>query len=70
MMTISCVMLFAGIATVYVRYKQVTFLIGEDSSALHRLNYVGLVFGCISSFGMCVVANFQVSVVGPGVDRT
>ncbi|XP_029006310.1 DNA damage-regulated autophagy modulator protein 2b [Betta splendens] len=50
---------FLGIATVYVRYKQVTLLNTEENSTLHRLNYVGLVFGYISSFGMCVVANFQ-----------
>ncbi|XP_017286929.1 DNA damage-regulated autophagy modulator protein 2 [Kryptolebias marmoratus] len=48
-----------GIATVYVRYKQVQALSGEDEVTLQRLNRVGLVFGWISSFGMCVVANFQ-----------
>lgn len=63
-------LLFAGIATVYVRYKQVEFLIGEDKLSLHRLNRLGLVFGWISSFGMCVVANFQVSAAGLGSDHT
>lgn len=58
-------MLFAGIATVYVRYKQVEALTGEDRLTVHRLNRVGLVLGWISSFGMCVVANFQVSAAGP-----
>ncbi|XP_013871511.1 DNA damage-regulated autophagy modulator protein 2b [Austrofundulus limnaeus] len=48
-----------GIATVYVRYKQVEALSGEEEVALRRLNRVGLAFGCVSSFGMCVVANFQ-----------
>uniref|UniRef100_UPI0037E99C51 DNA damage-regulated autophagy modulator protein 2b n=1 Tax=Semicossyphus pulcher TaxID=241346 RepID=UPI0037E99C51 len=50
---------FLGIATVYVRYKQVEALIGEDELRLKRLNRIGLLLGWISSFGMCVVANFQ-----------
>lgn len=50
---------FLGIATVYVRYKQVEALTGEDELRLRRLNSFGLLFGWISSFGMCVVANFQ-----------
>lgn len=45
-----------GMATVYVRYKQVEALTGEDRS---RLNRLGLLLGLGSSFGMCVVANFQ-----------
>lgn len=53
-------------ATVYVRYKQVGALTGEDELKLNRLNRFGLVLGLISSFGMCVVANFQVSAAGPG----
>ncbi|XP_028302715.1 DNA damage-regulated autophagy modulator protein 2-like isoform X2 [Gouania willdenowi] len=50
---------FLGIATVYVRYKQVEALTAEDQLLLRRLNLGGLLLGCISSFGMCVVANFQ-----------
>ncbi|XP_015243519.1 PREDICTED: DNA damage-regulated autophagy modulator protein 2 [Cyprinodon variegatus] len=50
---------FLGIATVYVRYKQVEALIDENDIKLKRLNRLGLVLGWISSFGMCVVANFQ-----------
>ncbi|XP_070816008.1 DNA damage-regulated autophagy modulator protein 2-like isoform X2 [Chaetodon trifascialis] len=50
---------FLGMATVYVRYKQVEALTGEDELRLHRLNRFGLMLGFISSFGMCVVANFQ-----------
>ncbi|KAM4583186.1 DNA damage-regulated autophagy modulator protein 2b [Fundulus diaphanus] len=50
---------FLGIATVYVRYKQVEALIDENEVKLQRLNCLGLVLGWISSFGMCVVANFQ-----------
>ncbi|XP_039972314.1 DNA damage-regulated autophagy modulator protein 2b [Xiphias gladius] len=50
---------FLGIATVYVRYKQVEALTGDDKLRLHRLNRFGLLLGWISSFGMCVVANFQ-----------
>ncbi|XP_026203596.1 DNA damage-regulated autophagy modulator protein 2 isoform X2 [Anabas testudineus] len=54
---------FLGIATVYVRYKQVEALTGEDKLKIHRLNRLGLVLGLISSFGMCVVANFQKTVL-------
>ncbi|XP_031152693.1 DNA damage-regulated autophagy modulator protein 2b [Sander lucioperca] len=50
---------FLGIATVYVRYKQVEALTGEGEFKLNRLNRFGLLLGLISSFGMCVVANFQ-----------
>lgn len=57
-------------ATVYVRYKQVEALIGEDELKLNRLNRFGLLLGWISSFGMCVVANFQVSAAGPGSVHT
>ncbi|XP_043977321.1 DNA damage-regulated autophagy modulator protein 2b [Gambusia affinis] len=49
---------FLGIATVYVRYKQVEALL-DDEVKLQRLNFFGLVFGWMSSFGMCVVASFQ-----------
>ncbi|XP_049893890.1 DNA damage-regulated autophagy modulator protein 2b [Epinephelus moara] len=50
---------FLGMATVYVRYKQVEALTDEGELKLNRLNCFGLVLGLISSFGMCVVANFQ-----------
>lgn len=50
---------FLGMLTVYVRYKQVEALTGETELKLHRLNRIGLLLGLISSFGMCVVANFQ-----------
>ncbi|XP_056129889.1 DNA damage-regulated autophagy modulator protein 2b [Lampris incognitus] len=50
---------FLGMATTYVRYKQVQALTGHGDHKLHNLNHVGLVLGWISSFGMCVVANFQ-----------
>lgn len=50
---------FLGMATVYVRYKQVEALTGEAEIKLNRLNRFGLLLGLISSFGMCVVANFQ-----------
>ncbi|XP_069567331.1 DNA damage-regulated autophagy modulator protein 2b isoform X1 [Brachyistius frenatus] len=49
----------AGVATVYVRYKQVEALTAYDEARLHGLNCAGLALGCVSSFGMCVVANFQ-----------
>uniref|UniRef100_A0A8C7WD84 DNA-damage regulated autophagy modulator 2b n=1 Tax=Oncorhynchus mykiss TaxID=8022 RepID=A0A8C7WD84_ONCMY len=50
---------FLGVATVYVRYKQVQALTDEEESKLHKLNVLGLVLGWTSSFGMCIVANFQ-----------
>uniref|UniRef100_A0A3Q3WYU9 CWH43-like N-terminal domain-containing protein n=1 Tax=Mola mola TaxID=94237 RepID=A0A3Q3WYU9_MOLML len=50
---------FLGMATVYVRYKQVEALTGSDDRRLGRLNRLGLLLGLVSSFGMCVVANFQ-----------
>lgn len=51
-------------ATVYVRYKQVEALIADEGVRLSRLNCVGLLLGLVSSFGMCVVANFQVRATG------
>ncbi|XP_041639078.1 DNA damage-regulated autophagy modulator protein 2b [Cheilinus undulatus] len=50
---------FLGMATVYVRYKQVEALIDDEDVKQRRLNLSGLLLGFISSFGMCVVANFQ-----------
>lgn len=50
---------FLGVATMYVRYKQLQALIDNSETRLHRLNGVGFVLGCGSCFGMCVVANFQ-----------
>ncbi|MBN3303361.1 DRAM2 protein, partial [Amia calva] len=49
---------FLGIATMYVRYKQVEALTRNDDS-VRRWNMAGLVLGVISCFGMCIVANFQ-----------
>lgn len=50
----------AGVATMYVRYKQLQALVDSDDTRLNRLNLLGFVLGCGSSLGMCVVANFQV----------
>ncbi|KAI2642966.1 DNA damage-regulated autophagy modulator 2 [Labeo rohita] len=50
---------FLGVATMYVRYKQLHALVDADDTHLTRLNRVGFVLGCGSSLGMCVVANFQ-----------
>ncbi|XP_077458318.1 DNA damage-regulated autophagy modulator protein 2b [Stigmatopora argus] len=51
---------FLGMATVYVRYKQVEALTSRDDDLLaYRLNRIGLFLGLFSSAGMCVVANFQ-----------
>jgi len=50
--------LFPGIATIYVRYKQVHALNPEESRII-KLNKAGLVLGLLSCFGLSVVANFQ-----------
>lgn len=52
---------FAGLGTMYVRYKQVQALISASESVLQLMNYAGLLLGIFSSVGMCVVANFQVT---------
>ncbi|NWU87695.1 DRAM2 protein, partial [Onychorhynchus coronatus] len=49
---------FLGVATMYVRYKQVGALIPENPGIL-RLNRIGLALGWTSCFGLCVIANFQ-----------
>ncbi|XP_003220625.1 DNA damage-regulated autophagy modulator protein 2 [Anolis carolinensis] len=49
-----------GIATMYVRYRQVRALIPEDHKLL-RLNKMGVVLGMVSCFGLCIIANFQKS---------
>uniref|UniRef100_A0A673I3M0 DNA damage-regulated autophagy modulator protein 2-like n=1 Tax=Sinocyclocheilus rhinocerous TaxID=307959 RepID=A0A673I3M0_9TELE len=48
---------FLGVATMYVRYKQLRALV--DDPRLNLLNLIGFVLGCGSSLGMCVIANFQ-----------
>lgn len=50
---------FLGVATMYVRYKQLQALIDVSDTRLRLLNRVGFALGCCSSLGMCVVANFQ-----------
>ncbi|XP_035238402.1 DNA damage-regulated autophagy modulator protein 2-like [Anguilla rostrata] len=54
---------FLGALTVYVRYKQVQALAEPEDSRLRRLNAAGLGLGSLSSFGMCIVANFQKTVI-------
>ncbi|XP_075766432.1 DNA damage-regulated autophagy modulator protein 2 [Pelodiscus sinensis] len=49
---------FLGIATVYVRYKQV-YALNPRESKITRLNKAGFTLGVISCFGLCVIANFQ-----------
>lgn len=60
MLSISSVL---GIATVYVRYKQVQSLALGGEHKLHSLNLAGLVLGIMSSLGMCVVGNFEKTAV-------
>ncbi|NWI53369.1 DRAM2 protein, partial [Calyptomena viridis] len=47
-----------GVATVYIRYKQVCAL-DPGTSRLLRINRIGLSLGWMSCFGLCVIANFQ-----------
>lgn len=54
--------LFPGIATIYVRYKQVHALNPEESRII-KLNKAGLVLGLLSCLGLSIVANFQVCVL-------
>ncbi|KAM6044355.1 DNA damage-regulated autophagy modulator protein 2 isoform 2-T2 [Chlamydotis macqueenii] len=49
---------FLGVATMYVRYKQVHALNPEKSKII-KLNKIGLTLGLMSCFGLCVIANFQ-----------
>ncbi|NXX51348.1 DRAM2 protein, partial [Tricholaema leucomelas] len=49
---------FLGMATMYVRYKQVSAL-SPDKARIIRLNKVGLTLGWMSCFGLCIIANFQ-----------
>ncbi|MBZ3873139.1 DENN domain-containing protein 2D [Sciurus carolinensis] len=48
----------AGIATIYVRYKQVHALSPEENIII-KLNKAGLVLGILSCLGLSLVANFQ-----------
>lgn len=54
--------LFPGVATIYVRYKQVHALNPEENRII-RLNKAGLVLGLLSCLGLSLVANFQVCVL-------
>ncbi|XP_068020834.1 DNA damage-regulated autophagy modulator protein 2 isoform X4 [Melanerpes formicivorus] len=49
---------FLGVATTYVRYKQVCAL-GADRARILQLNKLGLSLGWMSCFGLCIIANFQ-----------
>ncbi|CAM4685623.1 unnamed protein product, partial [Caretta caretta] len=49
---------FLGIATVYVRYKQV-YALSPGELKIARLNKAGFTLGMISCFGLCIIANFQ-----------
>ncbi|XP_076214349.1 DNA damage-regulated autophagy modulator protein 2 isoform X2 [Aptenodytes patagonicus] len=49
---------FLGMATMYVRYKQV-YALNPEKSKIIKLNKVGLTLGLMSCFGLCIIANFQ-----------
>lgn len=51
--------------TMYVRYKLVQALAGDEDSRLRRLNNVSLFLGIFSSLGLSLVANFQETSVEP-----
>lgn len=51
--------------TMYVRFKLVQALAGEEDSKLRRLNKVSFVLGVFSSLGLSLVANFQETQVEP-----
>uniref|UniRef100_A0A8D0GSL7 DNA damage regulated autophagy modulator 2 n=1 Tax=Sphenodon punctatus TaxID=8508 RepID=A0A8D0GSL7_SPHPU len=51
---------FLGIATMYVRYKQVSALTPEKPKII-KLNKAGFTLGMMSCFGLCIIANFQKS---------
>ncbi|NXW07073.1 DRAM2 protein, partial [Fregetta grallaria] len=49
---------FLGMATMYVRYKQV-YALNPEKSKIIKLNKFGLTLGLMSCFGLCIIANFQ-----------
>ncbi|KAM6310968.1 DNA damage-regulated autophagy modulator protein 2 [Podargus strigoides] len=49
---------FLGMATMYVRYKQV-YALNPEKSKIIKLNKIGLMLGLMSCFGLCIIANFQ-----------
>uniref|UniRef100_A0A8D0EZM7 DNA damage regulated autophagy modulator 2 n=1 Tax=Strix occidentalis caurina TaxID=311401 RepID=A0A8D0EZM7_STROC len=49
---------FLGMATMYVRYKQV-YALNPERSKIIKLNKIGLTLGLMSCFGLCIIANFQ-----------
>ncbi|XP_051495244.1 DNA damage-regulated autophagy modulator protein 2 [Apus apus] len=49
---------FLGMATMYVRYKQV-YALNPEKSKIIKLNKIGLALGLMSCFGLCIIANFQ-----------
>lgn len=53
---------FPGVATIYVRYKQVQAL-SPEGKYISKLNKAGFVLGLLSCLGLSFVANFQVCVL-------
>ncbi|NWW45038.1 DRAM2 protein, partial [Pedionomus torquatus] len=49
---------FLGVATMYVRYKQV-YALNPEKAKILKLNKIGLTLGLTSCFGLCIIANFQ-----------
>ncbi|XP_053943368.1 DNA damage-regulated autophagy modulator protein 2 [Cuculus canorus] len=49
---------FLGMATMYVRYKQV-YALNPEKPKIIKLNKIALTLGLMSCFGLCIIANFQ-----------
>jgi len=54
---------FLGVIIIYLRYRLVKELNRGSDLVLNRLNLAALIFGCMSAFGMTIVANFQITAV-------
>ncbi|XP_025085167.1 DNA damage-regulated autophagy modulator protein 2-like [Pomacea canaliculata] len=50
---------FLAFCTIYVRYKAVKALAGEEDTWLRRTNKISAGLGFLSAFGCSIVANFQ-----------
>lgn len=52
---------FLSVVTVYLRYRLIGELSRDSDSILSKLNNASFLFGILSSLGMSIVANFQIS---------
>lgn len=61
---------FLAFCTMFVRYKAVQALAGEEDRWLRRMNRISMFLGCFSAFGCSMVANFQEGTVVEPVHAT